>query len=109
MSLGIEAECENIMKEQLMAFVSVVWPIVSLRSEIKRLIDYKTGGHSKHDVNEPETFIQGLIYAQLITSNNPKWKQIDEIWFIYPYEAENKRIAKMAFDEQAKIVLNKCV
>lgn len=110
MSLGIEAECEKYYEGTIngLRFGGVADRIAKVGNK-NVLIDYKTGGHSKHDVNEPETFIQGLIYAQLITSNNPKWKQIDEIWFIYPYEAENKRIAKMAFDEQAKIVLNKCV
>lgn len=108
--LGIEAECEKYYEGIIsdLRFGGVADRIAKVGSK-NILIDYKTGSRSKHDINKPETFIQGLIYAQLITSQNPKWQQIDEIWFIYPYEAENKRIAKMAFDEEAKEVLFKCV
>lgn len=110
MDLGKQAECEKYYEGTIKdMFFGGTPDRIAVIDDKNVLIDYKTGTHSKHDVTNLETFIQGLIYAELVTQKSHRWKKIDEIWFVYPYEAEDKRIMKIACDEAAKETLYRCI
>ncbi len=81
------------------------------------LVDYKTGKNIKHKENDPETCLQGLIYAYMIEHTNnsiikSKNIKISRIEFRYPYykksipieyskENENEMINKIEIFKEA--------
>ena len=85
--------------------------VVKLSDGTYRVEDYKTGNNVKHDVDKPETMIQGAHYAYLLEHgknklNNYGRKKIKVSEFVFHYLKSKQSISSYDYDHNINEYMN---
>ena len=85
--------------------------VVRLSDGTYRVEDYKTGNNVKHDVDKPETMIQGAHYAYLLEHgknklNNYGRKKIKVSEFVFHYLKSKQSISSYDYDHNISEYMN---
>ena len=85
--------------------------VVKLSDGTYRVEDYKTGNNVKHDVDKPETMIQGAHYAYLLEHgknklNNYGRKKIKVSEFVFHYLKSKQSVSSYDYDHNISEYMN---